>query len=74
MLCVENILAHAKLYDLWQVNSDAEYHEQGPAEAEETVGTGLCLDPCRSPRPNSRRRGKFGRASGLAVATSDEIQ
>jgi hypothetical protein len=27
MLCVENILADTKLYDLWQVNGDAEYHE-----------------------------------------------
>jgi len=46
MLCVENILADAKLYDLWRVNSDAEYHEQGPA-AEETTGTALRLVPTR---------------------------
>src|SRR5437588_13029694 len=30
MLGVEIILADAKLYDLWQVNSDATYHEHGP--------------------------------------------
>jgi protoporphyrinogen oxidase len=47
MLCVENILADAKLYDLWQVNSDAEYHEQGPAATEETTGTALRLVPTR---------------------------
>src|SRR5881398_1960561 len=47
MLCVENILAEAKLYDLWQVNSDAEYHEQGPAVAEETSGSALRLVPTR---------------------------
>ncbi len=47
MLCVENILADAKLYDLWQVNSDAEYHEQGPATAEETNGRALRLVPTR---------------------------
>ncbi len=47
MLCVENILADAKLYDLWQVNSDAEYHEQGPAVAEETNGSALRLVPTR---------------------------
>ena len=47
MLCVENILADAKLYDLWQVNSDAEYHESGPGAAEETIGTGLRLVPTR---------------------------
>jgi len=47
MLCVENILADAKLYDLWQVNSDAEYHEQGPAAAEDTNGSALRLVPTR---------------------------
>jgi protoporphyrinogen oxidase len=47
MLCVENILADTKLYDLWQVNGDAEYHEAGPAAAEETVGNGLRFVPTR---------------------------
>jgi protoporphyrinogen oxidase len=46
MLCVENILADTKLYDLWHVNSDAEYHESGVA-AEETTGSGLRLVPTR---------------------------
>jgi len=47
MLCVENILADAKLYDLWQVNADAEYHETGPAVAEEKTGSALRLVPTR---------------------------
>ncbi len=47
MLCVENILADTRLYDLWQVNSDAEYHEAGPAAAEETSGAALRLVPTR---------------------------
>jgi protoporphyrinogen oxidase len=47
MLCVENILADTKLYDLWQVNQDAEYHEAGDAPAEETIGTALRLVPTR---------------------------
>jgi len=47
MLCVENILADANLYDLWQVNSDAEYHEAGSVPAEETIGAGLRLVPTR---------------------------
>jgi protoporphyrinogen oxidase len=47
MLCVENILADTQLYDLWQVNGDAEYHESGPAAAEETTGTALRLVPTR---------------------------
>src|SRR5881392_842215 len=47
MLCVENILADTKLYDLWQVNADAEYHEAGPASTEVTTGPGLRLVPTR---------------------------
>ena len=47
MLCVENILADTKLYDLWQVNGDAEYHEAGAAVTEETTGTALRLVPAR---------------------------
>jgi protoporphyrinogen oxidase len=47
MLCVENILADAKLYDLWQVNSDAEYHEAAAAAGEETNGSALRLVPTR---------------------------
>ena len=49
MLCVENILADTKLYDLWDVNSDAEYHEAGAAAAEETNGTALRNVPTRVP-------------------------
>src|SRR5467141_1125748 len=47
MLCVENILADTQLYDLWQVNQDAEYHETGAAPAEEIGGTALRLVPTR---------------------------
>ena len=47
MLCVENILADTKLYDLWQVNGDAEYHEAGAAPVEEAQGTALRLVPMR---------------------------
>ena len=34
MLTVKNILANAPLYDVWNVNEDAEYHEAGPAGAQ----------------------------------------
>jgi protoporphyrinogen oxidase len=47
MLCVENIVADARLYDLWQVNSDAEYHEAGTAATAETNGAALRLVPTR---------------------------
>ncbi len=51
MLCVENILADTKLYDLWQVNSDGEYHEAGSGAAEETNGSALRLVPTRVGAP-----------------------
>jgi len=47
MLCVENILADTKLYDLWQVNGDAEYHEADAAPVEEAEGAALRLVPMR---------------------------
>jgi protoporphyrinogen oxidase len=50
MLCAENILADTKLYDLWQVNQDAEYHETGAA-VKETGGTALRLVPARVVAP-----------------------
>ncbi len=48
MLCVENILAEEKLYDLWQVNGDAEYHEAGAAESALEQGSALRLVPMRA--------------------------
>jgi hypothetical protein len=38
MLTVENILAGRRVYDVWNVNQDAEYHEVGSAGSE-GVGT-----------------------------------
>jgi protoporphyrinogen oxidase len=46
MLCAKNILAGKTLYDLWQVNQDAEYHEAGERGAE-SPGTGLRAVPRR---------------------------
>jgi protoporphyrinogen oxidase len=44
MLCTENILAGKRLYDLWQVNQDAEYHEAGSA-GDKVATSGLRLVP-----------------------------
>jgi protoporphyrinogen oxidase len=46
MLCVENILAGRKVYDLWRVNQDAEYHEAGAA-GQQLGASGLRLVPMR---------------------------
>jgi len=47
MLAAENILAGKPVYDLWQVNQDAEYHEAGSAGQETKLGTGLRAVPRR---------------------------
>ena len=49
MLCVENIKANRAVYDLWEVNGDAEYHEAGDAGAEtaNAGATGLRSVPPR---------------------------
>jgi protoporphyrinogen oxidase len=46
MLCVKNILAGRPVYDLWRVNEDAEYHEQG-ARSQESGASGLRSVPGR---------------------------
>jgi protoporphyrinogen oxidase len=47
MLCAENIMADTRLYDLWQVNGDAEYHEAGSAVDSSPSGAALRLVPTR---------------------------
>jgi protoporphyrinogen oxidase len=37
MLTVENILAGARVYDIWCVNEDAEYHEAGDEGAQSSI-------------------------------------
>ena len=60
MLCVQNILADRKVYDLWQVNQDAEYHESGTAGHQQTSGaTGLRAVPSASRKRRRRPRREF---------------
>lgn len=37
MLTTENIQAGSRVYDVWCVNEDAEYHEAGDEGAEQTL-------------------------------------
>jgi len=46
MLTARNIMADDALYDVWQVNQDAEYHEAGAAGAQAGT-TGLRMVPTR---------------------------
>ena len=64
MLCVENILADTKLYDLWQVNSDAEYHEAGEAAVKERRFA-MCRRGSRVRRDAGARRTCAGTLLGL---------
>ena len=52
MLCVENILAGQPVYDLWRVNQDAEYHEEGKA-GEQSAAQVLRMVPTRVATPAS---------------------
>ena len=39
MLTVRNILAGERLYDVWSVNEDAEYHEEGEKDAQAALSS-----------------------------------
>src|SRR5205085_7616482 len=45
MLCAENILAGRQVYDLWEVNQDAEYHESGSAGSQQVAAGRLRMVP-----------------------------
>ena len=82
MLCVQNILTDRKIYDLWKVNQDAEYHEAGAAGREQTTGaTGLRMVPTRvkHEEPAAAQPGRWsdrmgsrnGPSSGAVGAAAD---
>ena len=39
MLTIRNILAGERVYDAWNVNEDAEYHESGGTDAKEALNS-----------------------------------
>ena len=58
MLMAENILAGQKLYDIWNVNEDAEYHEAGPLGVQAALDS-VQLAPERSPIPGQHSADLF---------------
>jgi hypothetical protein len=40
MLTARNILAGERLFDIWEVNEDAEYHEAGASSAHPALASG----------------------------------
>ncbi|PZN97539.1 MAG: hypothetical protein DCF31_00005, partial [Alphaproteobacteria bacterium] len=69
MLTVRNILAGEQLYDVWQVNQDAEYHEDGAAGAE-TLAPAAASAPTAALRPalTSGERAALASQRGVPVA------
>jgi hypothetical protein len=46
MLTARNLIAGNKLYDVWEVNQDAEYHESGGA-GQQSAASGLRMVPTK---------------------------
>ena len=46
MLTARNLIAGKKLYDVWEVNQDAEYHESGGA-GQQSAASGLRMVPTK---------------------------
>ena len=44
MLTVENIAAGARLFNIWNVNEDAEYHEAGNEGVQEVISAKISED------------------------------
>ena len=59
MLTVKNILAGEKLYDVWNVNEDAEYHEAGESGVKEALKSERLV-------PRKVKDGKAGKDSKAA--------
>jgi protoporphyrinogen oxidase len=60
MLTVENILAEARVYDIWCVNEDAEYHEAG------SEGAAAAL-PGHKQSPSADQRQALGSVRGVPM-------
>ncbi len=44
MLTVENIAAGARIFNIWNVNEDAEYHEAGDEGAQQVIAAKISED------------------------------
>jgi hypothetical protein len=53
MLVARNIAEGREVYDVWRVNEDAEYHEEGARGAHQSAASGLRQVPLAPPRSAS---------------------
>ena len=70
MLTARNILAGERIYDIWQVNEDAEYHEAGAAGAQEALASERLVPRKAGPRSSGGVDGSPTRTCGRAEAAS----
>ena len=57
LLTAKNIMLGRREFDVWCVNQDAEYHEEGEAGAEQAVADkSAAILTARTTRPNARVR------------------
>jgi hypothetical protein len=49
MLTARNILAGERIYDIWQVNEDAEYHEAGASSTQAALASERLVPSGRRP-------------------------
>src|SRR5260370_32267023 len=69
MLTARNILANERIYDIWQVNEDAEYHEAGAAGAQAAPASERPVPRKAGPRAARRLPTSLRAACGRAPAT-----
>lgn len=55
MLTVENIEAGARVYNIWNVNEDAEYHEAGDEGEQEAIAAKVQVSEDRAAALTSER-------------------
>ena len=55
MLTVENIAAGARVYNIWNVNEDAEYHESGDEGEDQVIAGKVQVNADQAAALNSER-------------------
>ena len=76
MLTVKNIIAGEALYDIWNVNEDAEYHEAGSTDSLEALKSVRLVpqrvqgDDAQEPKSRSARPANWLRTSTSRIPAS----
>ena len=69
MLTVENIVAGKQVFDIWNVNEDAEYHEAGNSGSDQALKS-VRMVPRKVAKPLERTRRLLNTGHANAIGTS----